>query len=473
MTSSMPRWVFLQGLVLTCLPGCILTSPLRNTVLPKSEAPAPLRAGFGNPEILQAGAQFPAPEPLSAGRGPFQGREFSDQALVDEVLARNPTLAQMTAAWQAATQRIPQAKSWDDPMFIGAIAPPSLGSNQVDSGYRLEISQKLYFPGKLRLKGQNASAEASASRNDLEDTRVQLIEAARLSFFEYYLNDRALSVNEEALKLLTEFRQNADARFKAGQAPQQDLFQADVEIGRQKERQVILERMQKVAKARINTLMHLPSTAPMPPPAQGSPQWMTLPEIETLQTQAVRSRPDLQALADRIAAEEAAFALARREFYPDAEVSGAYDSIMGNGPARDLAPQVAIKLNLPVRLAKRQAAVNETLFKIAQKRAELASRTDQVNYQVQEAYEQLLESEKILKLYDKSILPAAKSNISAGQDAYRTGKAPFLSLIEAQRNYVNLKDRYYEATADFFRRRANLERAIGAPLASPGPATKE
>ena len=53
---------------------------------------------------------------------------------------------------------------------------------------------------------------------------------------------------------------------------------------------------------------------------------------------AVSRRPDLQALADRIAADEAALGLAHKEYCPDVEVTAAYDSIMGNGPARDLAP---------------------------------------------------------------------------------------------------------------------------------------
>jgi cobalt-zinc-cadmium efflux system outer membrane protein len=226
--------------------------------------------------------------------------------------------------------------------------------------------------------------------------------------------------------------------------------------------------MNKVAKARINALMHLPTNSPLPPPTRGALQWKSVPALEDLQARAVQSRADLKALADRIAADETAAALAHKEYFPDVEVSGAYDSIMGNGPTRNLAPQVGVKINLPIRLAKRNAAVQEAYHKIAQRRAELASRTDQVNYQVQEAYEQLLESERILMLYDKTILPAAQSNIKAAQAAYLTGKLPFLSLIEAQRNFVNLKDRYNEATADYYRRQANLERAVGGQLAS-GP----
>ena len=73
-----------------------------------------------------------------------------------------------------------------------------------------------------------------------------------------------------------------------------------------------------------------------------------------------------------------------------------------------------------------------------------------------------------MRLYEKTILPAAEKNVKSAEAAYVTGKIPFLSLIEAQRNVVNLRDRYYEAVADYFRRRAALERAVGGPL-TPEP----
>jgi cobalt-zinc-cadmium efflux system outer membrane protein len=466
MKTRVARRILVQGLILFSMPGCVI-APLRSAVFPDSAGNAPTYARLGEPVVVQAKAEVPASTVRAVTDQPIEStKTLSEQTLVDQVLERNPTLAQMTAAWQAAMERIPQAKSWDDPMLSGVIAPSSFNTSQVEPGYRLEVSQKIPFPGKLRLKGQAASAEANASRNDLEDARIQLVEGTRLAFSEYYLTDRALVVNAEALKLLNEFRQNADTRFKTGQAPQQEVFQADVEIGKQNERQLTLERMNKVAKARINALMHLPTNSPLPPPTRGALQWKSVPALEDLQAQAVQSRADLKALADRVGADETAAALAHKEYFPDVEVSGAYDSIMGNGPTRNLAPQVGVKINLPIRLAKRNAAVQEAHYKIAQRRAELASRTDQVNYQVQEAYEQLLESERILKLYDKTILPAAQSNIKAAQAAYLTGKIPFLSLIEAQRNYVNLKDRYNEATADYYRRHANLERAVGGSFAS-------
>src|SRR5262245_52264639 len=78
------------------------------------------------------------------------GPELSVDFVVEQVLARNPTLAQMSAAWQAATARYPQVTSLEDPTFSGTVAPASIGSNDVSFGYRLEVSQKLQFHGKLR-----------------------------------------------------------------------------------------------------------------------------------------------------------------------------------------------------------------------------------------------------------------------------------------------------------------------------------
>jgi outer membrane protein TolC len=388
------------------------------------------------------------------------------EALVQQVLARSPSLAQMVAAAQAASARYPQVTSLDDPMFGTTVAPGSIGSPEVEFGYRLEISQKYPFPGKLALRGQGAQAEASAAGHDVEDVRLQLVESTKAAFYEYYLVGRALAVNEENLALLHEFRGNAETRYKAGLVSEQDVLQAEVELGRQGERQLTLQRMRQVAIARINTLLHLPPDAPLPATPTRLSRPAPLPEASVLRSAALARRPDLQALADRIRAEQASLALAQKDFRPDFEATAAYDTIMGNGPTRDLAAQVGVRLNLPVRRAKRYAALAEAQARIAQRQAELGKLVDQVNLQVQEAYEQARESEKVIELYDATILPAADANVKAAQSAYVTAKIPFLSLIEAQRNLILLRDRRYEAIADYFRRRATLERVVGGLLVS-------
>jgi outer membrane protein, heavy metal efflux system len=476
------------ALLLSSGGGCSSLSPPMPAVMGTSSAkPAAFGKPIGLSEIQQAAHQLPPsdgakpatelfPLPRRLPSDPTTGSaasvlaglpELTADALVEQVLARSPSLTQMIAASQAASARYPQAISLDDPMLGLSAAPGAFGSNEVQGGYRIEASQKLPFFGKRALRGENARAEASAANHDVGDMRLQLAEAARTAFYDLYLAERGLEVNDESLDLLKKFKQNAETRYKTGLVPQQDMLQAEVEIGRETERRLHVEQIRKVAIARINTLMHLAPDEPLPPLPRRVQLPPSVPDAASLRDVARARRPDLLALSERIRAEEASLGLAHKDFYPDVEIMAAYDTFWQERP---LQWQGGVRLNMPVYKARRHAAVTEAVAKLAQRRAELAKKADQVNYEVQEAYEKLQQSEQSVGLYEKKILPAARLNVEAAQSAYVTGKIPFLSLIEAQRSQVGLRDRYYDTVADYFRRRATLQRVIGGQLEPPSSA---
>jgi outer membrane protein TolC len=423
-------------------------------------------------EPVGPGGAAPSPAGSAVGDAP----ELTVDALVAQVLARNPSLAQMAAAAQAAAARYPQVTSLDDPMFAFTHGPDTFEPDDagIHFAYRLELSQKYPWPGKLALRGQNAQAEAQAAGNEVEDTRLQLIESATDAFYDYYLVERALEVNAEGLRLLERFIGIARAYVASPPAGRkgslQDVYQTRVEIGRQNERRLTLERMHQVAVARINTLMDLPPSAPLPPAPKTVQPGDGLPEASALRALALARRPDLQALANHVRAEEAAVALALKEFYPDFEPFVMYDRFMGNNETNaDLATMVGVRLNLPCRRDKRCAAVAEARARVAQRRAELARQVDEVNFQVEQAYAKVRESEAAVGLYQKSILPDARLNVNTARTDYEAGLIPALSYIEAERSYVDLQDRSYEVVAEYFRRQAALERAVGVALVAPAP----
>lgn len=383
------------------------------------------------------------------------------------VLERNPTLDQMRASAAVLAARYPQVISLDDPMFSFNTAPGSAWSGPgTDYAARVEISQKFLSPGKRGLKGTAAQAEAAAAAEDIEDARLQLAEAARSAVADYHLAVKGAGVAEENAKLLHEFRQNAETRYKTGQGPQQDILQADVEIARLEERVVSLRRARQVAVARLNTLMHLPPDGPLPPPADPGTH-SPLPEASKLRELAA-GRPDVRAAIARVSVEEATLALAQKQYNPDVEMTAAYDGFWQGESGRPLQWQVGARVNLPVQYGRRNAAVEEARANVAKRRAELSRLTDQINFQVQEAFEQVREMDEIVRLYETRILKVAEMNVKEAQTAYTNSKVPFLNLVEAQRNRVSLTDRYYEAIAESARRRAALERVIGAPIAAPG-----
>ena len=405
----------------------------------------------------------PAPSNTSKSfdtQHPFPDSELSVEELVRVVQQRNPTLEQMTAVATAIAARYPQVTSLDDPMIGFQTAPFSVGSPNANYAARVELTQKIPLFGKRELRGQVVLAEVHAAIQDIDDARLQLTESARSAFADYYLAEKSLAVASENLKLLGEFRQNAETRYRNGLAPQQDMLQADVELARLEERLVSIRRARQVAQAKINTLAHLPTDGALPPPAECRPSG-TLSEPSELRARALASRPDVKAISDRLAAETAALCLAQREYKPDVELLTAYDGFWQGDGGRPLQWQIGARVNLPIRTSRRDGAVSEANAKIAQRRAELARLTDQIGLQVQEAYEQIVESIQTLKLYETKALPAAEANVKEAQTAYVNGKVPFLSLVEAQRSVITVKDRLNETRAELVRRRATLDRVVG------------
>jgi outer membrane protein TolC len=463
------RWLLLIFLLAA---GCAGLEPTNAQTPPLAATadPASHRATLAGP-VMQA-PEPPGTQSCAVRQASFQpaGGDAAVLAvddLIAEVLARNPTLAQMIAAQQAAEARYPQVTSLEDPMLDLVLAPASLGSNSVDAGYRVGVSQKFPLAGKRGLRGQVAQAEARAAGNEVDDARLQLVESTRQAFYDLFLAYRAQAVNEENLNFLRQAKKSAENRFVTG-GPEQEVFQLDVEVGRQGERTLTLQRMQQVAQARLNTLMHRPPESPLPPPPSVLVVPSGLPPVESLRAQALQQRPDLRALSDRIAAEEAALTLARREFYPELTVGAAYDTIMGNGPARDLAPQLSVGVNIPLRIEKRHAAIVEAQARLEQRRAEFARLVDQASFQIEEAYAQVAESEKIVRHYEKTILPASERNAKTARNAYMATKIQLIPYLEAERDFANLRDRYYQAQAEYFQRRATLDRALGEGVGLAG-----
>lgn len=393
---------------------------------------------------------------------PFQGQaELSVEQLVTEVQARNPSLQAASEAWRAATERYPQVVSLDDPMFTYMISPSGVGTED-GGGWMVQASQKVPWTGKRALRGAAASAEADVMRGDIGDTRLRLAEAARTAFYEYFQARRQADVNDSTARLLTQFRQIAKTKYETGQATEQDVLQADVELASLESRRTELLRNERVAIARLNTLLHREADHPLPPPPVKIRLDDSLPTADVLQQVAAESRPDLYAQRARIRTEEANLALACKEYCPDMNLVAKYDAFM----PPEMRSQVGMDLNVPIRRGRRDAAAREASDRLCQRRAEYQDRLDQVRFEVQASLERATQSQRVVRLFEDRILRAAQRSLESAQANYTTGKLDFLRLLDAERQFNNQREMYYQAIAEYYRRLAELERAVGGSVAT-------
>gem|GEM_PF-5941369 len=346
----------------------------------------------------------PAADDTFAGQN-----ELSLPLLIDTVAQRNASLQAMTFAWQAARQRYPQVIALDDPTFMAMTAPASFASNTTEPAYVLGGAQKVPGFGKRDARGAAAQADAAALFHDVRDARLQLEQLTRMAFFEYYLVARELELNRKNLELTKEFRQTAQAKYENNQVTQQDVLQADVESATIERRLLELTRTQRIATARINTLLRRNPDERLPAPPAELSDGVQLPDAVQLRQLAVGQRPDLAAIAARVRSEQAAVNLASRQFYPDTELYGRYDSFWQ--PASTQSPlraQLGINMNLPIYRNKLNAAVCEAQFKLAQRQSEYRQKVADVQFEVESAHAQVAESQQAIQIYRTKLLPVSQ-----------------------------------------------------------------
>ncbi len=380
-------------------------------------------------------------------------------ALVRLVLERNPNVRAARYAWRAALERYPQVTALDDPMLGAGVAPRSIGSSSVDNAPKFDLSQKLPFPGKLRLRGEAAVEEAEAASHDLAAVRLRLATMASLLFDDYYFAARALEINAEHITLLEEFQRIAVVRYEAGRASQQDPIQAEVELTHALHREIVLETRQRVTAEQINALLHRPHARLLPPaPTEALVPRDPADPADRLIEQALEQRPELAAAEARVAAEEARVDLAWREYFPDFTVTGSYNRLWQE---RDLQPFVGIQLNVPLQVGRRAAAVEEAKARLEQARSQRLAVEDEVRLGVRSGADRLAEARHVVRLFRDRLLPAARDQVDAARSGFETGRNSFLALIDAERNLRNAELGYEETLADLGRRRAELDRALG------------
>ncbi len=417
-------------------------------------------------EVKPAAFQEPPPKEEAAPPIVFEandlGGEYGFQEFVAAVVARHPSVEAMAAAWQAAAQRYPQAISLDDPMFMAMNAPASLNSSTVEGAYALELRQKFPWFGKRGLRGDVAKGEAATAASEYEDAQLKIALTAQIAYIEYFLADRQLELNSKSAEFMTEFREIAQSRYRTNQVTQQDVLQAELELAELDRRKLEIQRMRKVAMARMNTLLLREPSLPFPKPNLTVTSPKHDEDSSAFHAKAIQNRPDLAAQQHRVEAESAKLSLAYKQYYPDAEFFGRYDTFWQPASTQgDLRGQVGVLLNVPIYRGKLNAAVCEAQARLHKERALYEQLAADVHLEVQTALEQLQESEQAVSLYEDRLMPTAEQYLTVARSNYEVGKATSLDLVQAQRQLLNAREKQVEATAALAQRIMELQRSLG------------
>lgn len=413
--------------------------------------------------LLAAGAAVPTALAAStADEDPFPGAATLELVpLVRAVLERNPSIEAARAAWRAAAAMPAEKRSFDDPMVGYSFGPESIGVSDMRYGQVIELGQRIPFPGKRGLRGAIAEAEARAAEGDYASMRRDVALMATILYAEYYAAFRAVEVNTRHARLLDEMLESARASYVAGRIPQHGLVRVELQLAHVHHDAAEVHSAADVARAGLNALLHRAPFAALPPPPRHFPEvhlTTDLPSASEASEAALAVRSEIASARARVEAADAGVSLARREYFPDLTVGGEYNSMWGDPEHRLM---LGVKLDVPIQLGRRKAALRSAEAEAASRRAELASIADTIAAEADVARRRYAEALHIMELYRNRLLPAAKDVVTSARAGFTAATADFGDMIDAEHELRDIELQYEMSVATLAQRLAELQRSIG------------
>lgn len=386
--------------------------------------------------------------------------------LIQEARQNNPELRAFDAGRQVAAARIPQMSSLDDPRFGIEIEEAPRSSPFKSSEWRFlnfGISQRLPFPGKLAKARSIAEIDAEHAHHDYEEKQLEIVEQIKAAYFELYFIQRRRTVNQENTDLMQYFVDIAKTRYAVGIVKNQEVLKANVELARLANEQMTLQQQEEIATARLNILLNRSPQAPLGTAILPQRQTASF-DLEELQRDALAHRPMIHHDTLSVTQSRVANDLARRQYWPDLDLSLKYVT----SPLEGFRGWTAMAgFNLPLAFwssKKYRSAVAETEAEVRLKEAMLNNSRNRVKLMVREALVKAQSAQRSVGLYRNTILPQAEQVLQATIAGYQTGQTDFLMLLDSYRMLQMFKLEYHEAEAMYEMSLAELERAVGKPL---------
>jgi len=375
--------------------------------------------------------------------------------------AHNPAIQAARQRLRAA-QHVPvQVSAYDDPlvMWDNWNTPENLRIDQADNNI-FRLSQKIPFPGKLRLKGAIAAKDAERVEAELKATELDTLAQVKKAYYDLWLVYQNLQVYSRDQELVAQFARIAEQKYAVGLVSQPDVLRAQVELTRLINRVTTETFALGKAQARLNALLSRPPEAPLGVP-QDPPPAVVAYALADLETLAVQNRPELIGQTRAVERAHLALALARKAYYPDFEVSVSRFVNFARQDGFGLVVSASIPL---VFQHKYDAGVEEAVANTQVAQSELRRLHDLVLFEVKQALVQAQTALEQLNLFLHTHIPQAEQALAASQIGYQTGTIDFLSLVDSVRTVEQVHLEHLLAAANFEKAWAELERAVGHEL---------
>jgi cobalt-zinc-cadmium efflux system outer membrane protein len=384
-----------------------------------------------------------AQDPAAGGQGPVETLRTSRQRAVEIALAANPLIVAAQEQVEQARARVAEATALPDAALATTFEEEkSFLRPRTATSKDIGLALTIPFPEKLRLSGRIARAALRSAELSLAQLRQQLTADTSQAYDGFLVALRHQDDLHEAKALSLDFLAKTEARYRAGTVARLDVVRARVDAAQAENDLIANQRAIATARANLNRLLARPLGAPV----EATDPLMVPPPL-----------PDL----DTLEGARDATALARRYWLPDLSVTLSRNFTAGDPPAFSTAAAVSIPLFFWQHNNGQIAEARHREAELAATATDLAA---QVGLDVRTTYATAATALQQATYLRDELLPEARQAFHIASVSYGLGGSSALELLDAKRTLLAASSQYTDALATANGARADLERAVGAPL---------
>lgn len=379
-------------------------------------------------------------------------------------LQQNPDIHAARKRMESFAHQVPVAASLQDPMLNVTVLPEQVQTAAGQQDLIVGVNQQLPWIGKLDARANVAEAQTNVARAHLATVELETISKVKRAYYELYFVQRAITATEQEQRLLNDIRDVAYTRYQSGKASQQDVLRAELEISNVANDLIGLRQQLRSGQARLARLLHIAPTAQLLA-LEDLPSEEVPANLDVLQAEAIRARPELHAKFAEIERDRLSVDLANLQYKPDLtfglswmDIADAGLSPISNG--RD-AFLLSVGGNLPVYRQRLDSAVRSAEAKAVSTAREYDSLRDGTLEEVTDLFVKARSQQEMLDLFEADILPKARQTLEVSRQAYNVDRVDFLQLVDNWRQVLRYEIMYRRQEANLRQTLADLERVVG------------
>lgn len=380
---------------------------------------------------------------------------------VEEALAHNLSIAVAREQVEEAKAGIAVATAWADPALVTeADQLTSFLNPHSASEHDVGIQFTVPYPNRTRLNGKVARATWQQAQFALTQLQQQTVAQTAQAYDAILVALRHREDLTQSQDMSRQFLEKTEARFRAGTAAKLDILKARVDVSKTQNDLIANEHAIAAARAALNRLLGRPVRSELEP-VDTLDVPGPLPDFLALAELAMSSRPELRSMAVQQKAAHDSTVLAKQYWVPDLNltlwrsyINGAPDSYKFDGG-----------ISVPLFFWQHEkGAVAQARHHEREVQASGADLTGQVMLDVQASYSAATAAWRQAVFLRDELLPEAQAVYKAAFASYSLGSSSALDLLDAKGTLLDAESQYTDALGAVNEARADLERAVGAPL---------